>query len=239
MLYIAVALFLIASVPLAYWTIVFFQKYEISRFLINRAVAYQVVNTDYTRTLLILGDSTGVGVGALQPEDSVAGRLAKAMDATYIENRAVSGAVAADVGLQLSDALLPRYNVILIQVGANDIVRFHDTKAVAAQLLDTIQNASKRSDATYLMSAGDLGATTNFPSPMRPFYTKLTLRYHAAFEKMAKDAGVVYINLYMPPEEDPFVKDPNRYLSIDGFHPSSDGYGLWFDRLWEVAKTNI
>ncbi|MBY0294350.1 hypothetical protein K2Q08_03400, partial [Patescibacteria group bacterium] len=173
MLYIAVALFLIASVPLAYWTIVFFQKYEISKFLINRAIAYEVLSTDHTRTLLVLGDSTGVGVGALQPEDSVAGRLAKAMDATYIENKSVSGAVAADVGLQLSEALLPRYDVILIQVGANDIVRFHKTEAVAARLTDIIQNAAGRSDAIYLMSAGDLGATTNFPLPLRPFYTKL------------------------------------------------------------------
>lgn len=238
MRYVVVALFLLASAPLIYWTFAFFQKFQVSRVLIEETTPYQLLGGDYTRTLLVLGDSTGVGVGAMESQDSVAGRLAQAMGATYVENRAVSGAESADVEQQLKQASLGSYEAILIQVGANDIVHFHDAAKSADVLSGAVREAVSRSNTTVLMSAGNVGATTNFPIFMKPFYTRLTLQYHDAFGTMAAQAGAIYVNLYEPAQTDPFVADPDRYLAIDGFHPSSEGYGLWFDRLWKVLKHN-
>ena len=51
--------------------------------------------------LLIVGDSTGVGTGAGQARDSVAGLLAREFPLLHIENRARDGATLADVAGQL------------------------------------------------------------------------------------------------------------------------------------------
>lgn len=234
--YIVVGLFLIASVPLVYWGVTFLQKYEVSKFLVSKAVAYQVATTDHTRTLLVLGDSTGVGVGAILPEDSVAGRLALSMQATYVENRAVSGAMVADIAGQIQEASLSHYDTVLIQIGTNDIVHFHSAQATADALLPSMQKAMSMAGTVILMSAGNVGAVTNFPEPIRPFHTRLNLEYHAAFAAMAAKVGATYVNLYASPEEDLFEMEPEVYLAPDGFHPSSEGYGLWFKRLQDTVR---
>ncbi|OGC88451.1 hypothetical protein A2419_01775 [Candidatus Adlerbacteria bacterium RIFOXYC1_FULL_48_26] len=230
-LFFVVLILMLAAAPLTYWGCVFLQKYQISRALIANTTPYTQLSNNYSKTLLVLGDSTGVGVGAMRPEDSVAGRLAASVGASYVENRAVSGAVVADIAEQFASATLTKYDIILIQVGGNDIVRFHNPKAMAEKLSPSIHKAVAHSGKTILMSAGNVGATTNFPEPMRPFYTKLTLKFHDAFSAMADKEGAVYVNLYESPKSDPFRADPDTYLAIDGFHPSSEGYGLWFERL--------
>ncbi len=222
---------------LVYWACIFFYKYQISLKLVNETVPYQKLSTDYSKTLLVLGDSTGVGVGAEKAEDSVAGRLAKTLDATYVENRAVSGAVVADLPMQFAQASLERYDTILIQIGGNDITHFHDAQKTADALAPLLAKAVSRSTQVILMSAGNVGATTNFPPFVRPFYTRLNLQYHEAFGTVAKQERAVYVNLYTPPGEDPFTAHPETYLAADGFHPSGAGYGLWFDRLKETIPS--
>ncbi|MBY0472903.1 SGNH/GDSL hydrolase family protein [Patescibacteria group bacterium] len=235
-LFFIVFLLMLAAAPLTYWGVVFLQKYQITQALIGETTCYTQLSNNYSKTLLVLGDSTGVGVGATRPEDSVAGRVAVSMGASYVENRAVSGAVAADIEKQFENAKLANYDVILIQVGGNDIVRFHDPNKTADVLSESVRTAVEHSSKTILMSAGDVGATTIFPEPIRPSYTKLTLRFHEAFGTMAAKEGATYINLYEPPAIDPFRADPEKYLAIDGFHPSSDGYELWFEKLESVIS---
>lgn len=220
-----------AASVVAYWVWNFYSKYQVTKQLLKTTVAYNLDSADHSKALLVLGDSTGVGVGAQKPEDSVAGRLAISMGATYVENRAVSGAQVADIAGQLSGAELKHYYTILIDIGGNDIVRFHDAQHAANRLQVSVEKAVAMSNRVILVSAGNVGAVTNFPIFMRPFYTSLTLKYHAAFGAMADKAGAIYVNLYTPPAQDPFEKDPNTYLSPDGFHPSSAGYGLWFEHL--------
>ena len=215
----------------AYWIWNFSYKYNISKRLIQEAKAYSIEGSDFSKTLLVMGDSTGVGVGASRPEDSVAGRLAVAMRATYVENRSVSGAMVADLATQMADVSRERYDTVLIQIGANDIVHFHNAQETADALLPFVQKAKMMSDEVIVISAGNMGAVTNFPFPIRLFYTNLTLKYHAAFTAMATKTGAVYVNLYTSPDKDPFKAHPEIYLAADGFHPSSEGYGLWFERL--------
>lgn len=207
--------------------------------LIQSATSYSLAGSDRSKTLLVLGDSTGVGVGAATPEESVAGRLASSIQATYVENRAVSGAVVADLSAQIAHASLEHYDLVLIQIGGNDITHFHDAEKTTNALELIVQDAVSRSDATILIAAGNVGAAIILPPPIRPFYTKLNLQYHAAFAAMAERAGAVYVNLYRPPREDPFVRDPYTYLAADGFHPSSAGYGIWFDALEKAAHDKL
>lgn len=51
-------------------------KAKASKGLMERNTSFRIESADYTKTMLVVGDSTGVGVGARTPEDTVAGRVA-------------------------------------------------------------------------------------------------------------------------------------------------------------------
>ena len=221
----AIGIFLLALI--LYWGVRFAHTASISKRLVERSVPYQNVSNDHAWTMLVIGDSTAVGVGATTPEQSLAGRVALRIGATYTENHAVSGALVNDLPKQIAEAKLQEYDLILVQIGANDIVRFHDAKATTAELaryLDTLPKTKK----LILVSAGDVGAATLIPPPLRPFYTKLNRSYHAEYARAFPDS---YVNLGTGPGSQLFKERPDVYLAADGFHPSSAGYGIWFDAV--------
>ena len=215
---------------IAFWSGNLYLKARASRALMQEETAYRNETGDYAKTLLVLGDSTGVGVGAGKPESSVAGRLAAHLSATHVENYAESGAETIDLAPQIRQAKLPRYDSILIHIGGNDILWFHGAKKTGATLKDALSKLPD-ADQVIILSAGNVGGATTFPPPIRPFHTWLTKEFHKEFAKAASVSGATYINLYEPPNTDPFLENPERYLSEDGLHPSAEGYELWFKKL--------
>lgn len=228
-------LFAIVLAIVSYWCVNTFLKARISKKMMEINAVYRNVTPDHSRTLLVLGDSTGAGVGTTKPEDAVSGRLAKDMGATYVENYAVSGAEVEDLLDQIQKAELDRYTTILVQIGGNDILAFHKISVVGPRL-KTILGTLPPADTIILMSAGNAGGATIFPPPIRYFHTKTNLEYHAAFGTIAKELGIIYVNLYKEPKDDLFLKHPHIYLSEDGLHPSSEGYRLWFEELKKTVS---
>lgn len=88
----------------------------------SRAQRYARQLEHPSHRLLIVGDSTGVGLGAVSIEDSLAGRLARDFPQASIENRAELGARIACVLGQLAD-VNAGYDAVLIAAGGNDILR--------------------------------------------------------------------------------------------------------------------
>ena len=218
------------------WTLYrFYAQVQVSKVLVRAAVPYQLISTDTRVSLLVVGDSTGVGVGASRPEDSVAGRLARHIGATEVENYSVSGAIVADLPAQLAQAKHSEYLMILIQIGGNDIIRFHNSARVGQQLKEILTTLPKAKDV-YLMSAGNVGGATLFPFFIRPFHTALNQKYHNVFAAVVSQAGAHYINLYKQPAVDEFALEPQKYFAIDGLHPSSEGYRVWFESLQKALS---
>ncbi len=228
-----VAFLVLSAIGIGAWNVLFHARK--AEKLIDEAIPYEARSNDYQKTLLILGDSTGVGVGAQNPEESVAGRLAAYLGTSYVENQAKSGAAVADLSTQIQHTTLSHYDFILVQIGGNDIIAFHDTKRVAKEL-ERILETLPDSGQTILMSAGNVGGASIIPFIARPFYTAKTLAYHRAFTEVAERLGITYVNLYKQPWNDLFIKEPARYLSPDGLHPSSEGYALWFEEVKKALK---
>lgn len=226
---------LVLIIYLGYSFLNFYKKYQVSKALIGATAPFEITGNNHTKTLLILGDSTGVGVGASHPEESVGGRLAKSINATYVENHAVSGALVRDLFPQLEKIQLPKYDVILIQIGGNDIVRFHDAH-VGAAILGEILSKLPKSARTIVLSCGDVGTATIVPHVLRGFYTERTLMYHSAFNVVVTEHKGYYVNLYTEKVNDPFYLHPEIYLAKDEFHPSGEGYGLWFSKIKNLAQ---
>lgn len=216
-----------------YWGASTFFKVRASRDLMADAVPYELRSDDHRSTLLVIGDSLGVGVGASKPEEAIPGRLAHYLGATHVENYSVIGAGVEDLAPQIAKATLPRYDVILVQVGGNNILAF-DNVRWTGRILGEVFAELPESGKVILMSAGNAGGATLFPPPVRFFHTRTNLLYNKEFERVAHAWGVTYVDLYMPPSEDPFMQNPGFYLAADGLHPSSEGYQVWFEKLTET-----
>ncbi len=182
-------------------------------------------------SILVLGDSTAVGIGADRPEDSVIGLIAKGLPGSSVENYAQSGARIDDPSQQLSKALRDRYDLAFVQVGANDLIRFRSATNAAESLLPILIRLKDRAQRVILVMAGNVGGAPFFPWVLRPIYHRRSLAYHAALEDIAQRSGVIYVKLYLPPEKDPFSLQPEQFLASDRLHPSSAGYALWFKRI--------
>jgi lysophospholipase L1-like esterase len=182
-------------------------------------------------TLLVVGDSTGVGTGAEDPADSVAGRLGADLPDARVDNLAVNGALTKDVLGQLERAPLPRYDAIMVQVGGNDALRFTNLGELASDIDAVLDAALRRGDYVALMSTGDLGEAPAIPWPLDTVFSGRSRAIRDRFAKAAESHGADYVDLFAPAGDNPFARDPDRYYASDGLHLSGDGYGIWYDRL--------
>ncbi len=223
---IAVGFYAIVSAAL------FIRRRRISRQLVQVAEPFSYRPEHPRYRILVLGDSTAVGVGVSDPKNSIAGRLAEVMPWAEIRNDAVAGLTTHELLNSLSMSVPEKfYDLILIQIGANDIVRFTHIETAGAYVREVFAWAGRKGKTTALMTSGNIGASRMFPLPIRAIYARRTLRFREKFRALAEERYVIYVDLFEPKESDPFVLEPDRYYAADFFHPSDDGYGVWFARI--------
>jgi lysophospholipase L1-like esterase len=212
-----------------------YRAFEISRPIINSARAFTKEGSK--PGILVAGDSTGFGIGASKPEESVAGRLSVDMPNLALENISKNGLRTA--GLLEHLKALPeekKYSLVLLQIGGNDIVNLTSRDTFINSLRLVFVEAKKRGNRVVLMSTGDVGNSPVFGPVLSALFSWRSKEFRKNFIEESKNAGVTYVDLYEPRETDPFVQDPFVYHAGDGFHPSSDGYGVWYGKLKTVLK---
>lgn len=226
---VALTILFLLLLAVGYLAYTFMQKVRLSRTLVERAVAYHL-SGERGVSVLVLGDSTAVGVGADTATDTLAALLAARVQATQLDNFAVSGARVRDLAHQVQNIRKEKYNYILIGIGANDVIRFGNAEDTAKHLA-VILSGLPTHDRLIVYMAGNVGATQLFPRIMNRYYTSKTLAFHDTFNETVSKAGGTYVNLYTDPKSDPFQISPETYLAKDGLHPTSAGYKLWFERI--------
>ncbi len=194
------------------------------------------VATAPSQRILIVGDSTAVGTGARSPAASVAGRIGALHAEASIVNLAEDGARLADVVLQLERAEPARFDVILVQAGANDVLRLASPAAQAADWTRVLTAARGRAEQVLVMPAGNVGTAPFFFAPFSWFMTSRARQARDIARQAAERHGAVFVNLFHERDVEPFLVDPKRYYASDYLHPSDDGYALWFQALREQAR---
>lgn len=196
--------------------------------LARKSTPFQQSPADAALSLLIVGDSTGVGTGASAPEASLAGLLGRTHPRLRIDNRARDGATFADVLRQFDGT--QRYDLVLIQAGGNDVIRMRSDDDVRADIDRATALARERSDRVVLMPAGNVGNAPFFFAPVSQLMTSRARRLHAFVRESATRHGAVVVNLFKEKADDPFAQTP-ELNAVDGLHPSDAGYRVWRDEL--------
>ena len=141
---------------------------HLTELLKAHTVPYSNESDDTKKTLLVIGDSTAVGIGASTTTDSIPSLVAKKISATYTENYAISGSVVSSLASQIKNAKRAHYSLILVQIGANDIVARHDVIQITNDLKKILIELSKRGDRIVVVTAGNIGGAPAIPFLLHP-----------------------------------------------------------------------
>lgn len=233
------ALYLILTIlllPTAAVIAIYASRIRFSRRLVARTVPAQSCPERCRSTIVVAGDSTAFGVGAL-PAETTSGRIAAAFPDARVVNVARSGARIGHVVDQLETVDFERADLVLIHACANDVIEFRSLRTFERDLRAAIGGARKLSPNVVLMPGNNFSVAPFFLRPLSRIIMWHAVRVHAVIERVAREKGVHFVDLFRDPSEDPFVQEPNRYYCPDGLHPSAEGYALWFTAL--IAQVPI
>lgn len=181
-----------------------------------------------------LGDSTGAGVGAR--EGGYVARLFRRMierrPGSTLHNLCVSGATTEDLlsgQLQKGVALGP--DLITVGIGVNDIGHGLTLEQFSRNYEEILNTLKEKTQAEIVVSnLPDVSSAPRIPAPMRSEYQRQIAQFSKRLEEIASRHGVTIFDIYSITTEE-LAAHP-EYFSVDGFHPSDEGYELWADKMW-------
>ncbi|OGY80612.1 MAG: hypothetical protein A3E60_04150, partial [Candidatus Kerfeldbacteria bacterium RIFCSPHIGHO2_12_FULL_42_13] len=199
----------------------------ISKILIARTLPYEQKLKQPTLRILIIGDSTGIGIGSNSPSDSIAGRLGNIFPEAEITNFSTSGDRIHD-GLQSITQIKESYDILMVMLGGNDALHFTNLQNLTDDTNTILEESKKRSRAVILMPAGNLGSAPMIPQAVRWLFERRSKKVRDVLSKQAQENAVIFVDLLHERTNDPFAQKPQKFYAPDGLHPSSAGYALWF-----------
>jgi lysophospholipase L1-like esterase len=204
--------------------------------LARQSEAFQASPPDAAASLLVVGDSTGVGTGASSPAASLAGLIARAHPRLKIVNRASDGAKYEDIARQLEAASGERFDAILVLGGGNDVIRLTPYAPLEENIARVGTLARTQARLVVFMPSGNVGSAPFFFPPWSWLMTQRSRSLHGFVRQVAADNGALYVNLFREKPEDPFALRPDELNAKDGLHPSDAGYRLWKAELDSQAE---
>ena len=202
-----------------------------ARELIDEAVPYEQHPAGAAQRVLFLGDSSAAGTGASEPKYSTAGRHGAKYPNSDITNVGVNGARLGDVKNQLARVSGQKFDLVIAQVGGNDILHFTTLTRVESGLNALVAELKNYSDKIILIHGGNMGASPAFPFGTRALYSWRTRQVREIYLKAEKDEAVRYVDLYTSLKDFPQTRNGRPTSAADGFHPSDEGYAIWFEHI--------
>ncbi len=219
-------------------------QYLITQRLIKIGVAQVEITKAYeqspenpTHTVLVMGDSSAVGVGAATPSESVAGYLGADFPDAQITNLAISGLRLAGLIVELQK--LPantHVDLLILQIGGNDIVNRTPLAQVETDLQKVLTLATPQADQIIIFHGGNVGTSRLLPWPTRWFFRRRTLAVREIYLRNITDPKIHYIDMFRSHTDDPYFQNPPKYYSADFFHPGSEGYKDWYELVKKQAS---
>jgi len=188
--------------------------------------------------VLFTGDSTAFGTGVENKSNSTAGRFAKTYPDFSVYNTAVNGLKLEGL-VEILAQETKTYDLIVMQIGANDVLRLHSFERIESDARKVVQKAKELSPNVVWLAVGNVGATRFFPWPLSNLYEYWSRNARTLFIRIAEEEGVYYVDLFREKEDmsyNPFHKD---LYARDGLHLNDDGYGLWYEEIQNVIERHF
>ena len=209
---------------------IYMSRIRFSRRIVARTQPCQHTPQSCRRVIVVAGDSTAFGVGAL-PAETTAGRIAAAFPHARVINVAKSGANVGRVLEQLNSLDVEHADMVLIHACANDVLEFRNPVKVEADLRAALAKAKTLSKNVVIMPGHDFSVAPFFLRPISRMIKWQAQKIYNVVKRVTAEMDVMFVDLYQDPCNEPFIREPHRYYCPDLLHPSGEGYALWFSAL--------
>ena len=186
--------------------------------------------------ILFLGDSTAVGLGSARPETSMAGWFAHEFPRADIENISQSGLRLAGLYQKLDEIPGNDYDLAVLQIGANDIMRMTPLENIDRDLRAILARVGKISRQVVVLHSGDIGTAPIFLWPFNRFLSRRSYHVREIYRRAAGESGAVYVDLIRFNTDRVLSSDEKKYYAADHLHLSGDGYRLWYEAIRKAME---
>ncbi len=184
------------------------------------------------------GDSTGVGVGASEAENTYPYKVAEFLGQTHTveyKNIAVKGFRTEDViNKQLETIVAYNPDIITISIGANDATHLASSKKVLDNYKTIIGELEKRTTAKiYITDVANFHGASVLPW----FYISLLEFRSSGLNKhilQLEDARVKIVNIHDFGWSN--YPDMSKTYAADHFHPNDIGYENWANAFLDKIR---
>jgi lysophospholipase L1-like esterase len=182
----------------------------------------------------VLGDSTAAGRGA-DYERGIAVRTATDLAGRHrvtMTNFAVSGARARDVLVdQVPGAERLKPDVVLISMGANDVIHLTAIRSVRTDLRAIVRRLRAANAAVAIVITGspDMRNPPRIPRLLRPIAGWRAAQINRMFMAEADAEHLTFAPIAR--ETGPLFRDDKSLFDSDAFHPNDRGYATWIPTL--------
>lgn len=184
--------------------------------------------------LLVVGESTAVGVGATRPQAALAPRLAEVLHRE--QGRPVRWQVVGENGIRaagLAQKLcrhrdLLATDVAVVLLGANDTSGLSSIRRWRQDLGLVLSLLGERCERIFVAPVPPFHLFRLLPYPLRWLLGHRGLALCEARRALARPGHVIVMEGEFPTDR--------RYLATDGYHPSDLAYETWANQIAEVIK---
>jgi lysophospholipase L1-like esterase len=201
------------------------------RRLASAARAFEAEPAQFVSSVLVVGDSTGVGVGAGTPHETIAGLLAHHFPDARVVNRCRNGARVADTLSQIELSSPQPFDLVLVLAGGNDVLRLTSARTLSRNAHALLQALRARAREVVWLGCANIGHAPALFAPVSWWFERRTRKTVSVLANAAAAHGAVFIDFCRPRDCDPFLRDRELYFADDGLHPSSASYRHCFTEL--------
>ncbi len=210
-------------------------------FLLSRGMDYSArpferIRDNAALKILFLGDSTAVGIGSATPQTSIAGWFSRDFPEASIENIGQTGLRLAGLRKKLDLIQRNDYDIIILQIGANDIMRLTSLTNIHRDLRFILEFVRKKTKQVVILHSGDIGTAPMFIWPVSWILSKRSYAVRRIYQKAVQDTGALYVDLIDLSTDRVFTNDQSKYYASDRLHLSGDGYRVWYEAIRTCFK---
>jgi lysophospholipase L1-like esterase len=179
-------------------------------------------------SFVVLGDSTGAGLGVQHPDETLGSLLATGLSAigarpVQLTNVAISGSRSEDLSGQVTQALDVRPEIAVIMIGANDVTARTPPGESVRHLAAAVRRLRDSGCEVIVGTCPDLGSVEPLMQPLRWIAQRASRQLAAAQTITVVERGGRSVSLGDLLGRE-FAADPREMFSADRFHPSARGY---------------
>jgi lysophospholipase L1-like esterase len=152
-----------------------------------------------------------------------------------LEVLGAGGATTKDVAeSQVSQALSMKPDLVLIEIGANDVTHLSRLETVRSKMAEALDRLGAARINLVVAGPPHMGTSRAFAQPLRALSGMRGKAVRRTIEAEVTRRGVPYIDLSAG-THDQFDRFPSKYYSDDWFHPGKGGYRLWAEVMYPTV----